>query len=127
MVGRASKDPRAWRGRARERKDVARAARRANPNASDWLFDRLVGGPRPPYRAQDFVHPELVGASLSEVLQRVEAELFDPTTGAGIFVFYNVGPLERFGKLDVVAFGRSQEEADAAVGERLPRLLGLGS
>ena len=91
------------------------------------LVDRLVGGPRPPYRAQDFVHPELVGASLSEVLQRVEAELFDPTTGAGIFVFYNVGPLERFGKLDVVAFGRSQEEADAAVGERLPRLLGLGS
>lgn len=89
------------------------------------LIDRLIAGPRPRYRAQDIVHCELRGAAFRDVLARAGSELFDPKTGRGTFIFYNVGPLERFGKLDVIAFGRTQGEADEAVAERLPRLLGL--
>ncbi len=89
------------------------------------LLDRLVSGPRPPNRAQDFVHPGLVGTSFLELLARVGDEIYDAATGRGRFIFYNTGPLERFGKLDVIALGRSQAEAEAAMEEELPRLLGL--
>ncbi len=98
------------------------------------LLDRLLGRPpdgpfaprRRPYRAQDLVHPGLVGTRFSELLEPVGEEAFDPATGRGRYLFYNVGPLERFGKLDVIALGRSQQEAEAALEEDLPRLLGLG-
>ena len=89
------------------------------------LLDRLVGLPRPPYRAQDLVHPRLVGASFTDLLDRVGEEAFNARTGRGRFVFYNTGPLADFGKLDVIAKGGSREEADAALEEDLPRLLGL--
>ena len=97
------------------------------------LLDRLLerqdnrpaGNPRPPYRAQDFVNPGLVGAPIGDILAAVGEDLFDPKTGKGRFVFYNVGPLDVFGKLDVIALGRSQDAAEAAVEEDLPRLLGL--
>lgn len=88
------------------------------------LVDRLFPGGRPPYRAQDFVHERLVGLSLGEVLARAGEELFEPRSGSGRYVFYNVGPLRRFGKLDVVAFGATQEEAEAALEEDLPSRLG---
>jgi len=90
------------------------------------LVERLTTGPRPPYRAQDWDHPDLVGAGVDDVLRRVGDDLYDARTGEGTFVFYNVGPLRRSGKLDVIAFGRTQEEAEAAIVERLPRLLGVG-
>jgi hypothetical protein len=92
------------------------------------LVDRVLGGSsRPPYRAQDFVHPGLVGASIEEVLERVGDEAYDVGTGQGRFLFYNIGPLAQFGKLDVVAMGATQEEAEAALEEDLPRILGLES
>ena len=91
------------------------------------LVDRLVGRPRPPYRAQDFVRPDLVGADLDDILARVGPDLYDPRTGQGTFVFYNAGPLAASGKLDVIALGRTQPEAEEALEERLPRLLGVGS
>ena len=43
----------------------------------------------------------------------------------GRFIFYNVGPLTRCGKLDVIALGRTPDEAEEALGSDLPRLLGL--
>jgi hypothetical protein len=89
------------------------------------LVDRLFPAERPMYRAQDFVHPSLIGMPFTEVLARTNGELFDPGTGQGRFIFYNVGPLARSGKLDVIALGRTKEETDEALLERLPRLLGL--
>ena len=89
------------------------------------LLDRLVEPPRPPYRAQDVVHPRLVGASFIELLEQVGDEVFDAGTGQGRFVFYNTGPLAGFGKIDVIAIGGSREEADTALEEDLPQLLGL--
>jgi hypothetical protein len=89
------------------------------------LVDRLVNGPRPPYWAQDFEHQGLVGVAFPEVLDRLLDELFDPVTGKGRYVFYNVGPLARHGKVDVIAFGRDNDEAEESVHEGLPRSLGL--
>ena len=91
------------------------------------LVDRLVRGQRPCYRAQDYMHRELIGVSFSEILRCVGDALYDPATARGRYVFYNVGPLARTGKFDVVAFGRTPQEADEALGDELPRLLGLQS
>ena len=90
------------------------------------LVDRLVDGrERPPYQAQDFVHDGLVGASLPEVLEAVGQDLFDRSSHQGRFTFYNVGPLAAHGKLDVIAFGDSVDEAHEAIEVVLPSLLGL--
>jgi hypothetical protein len=89
------------------------------------LVDRLMGSPRPPYRAQDFVHADLVGVAFTEILERVGDSLYDPTTGRGRFIFYNVGPLAGSGKIDVIAIGKTQEEAETALEEELPALLRL--
>ncbi|MGE0709338.1 MAG: hypothetical protein AB7N76_34990 [Planctomycetota bacterium] len=88
------------------------------------LVDRLVRGPRPPYRAQDLQRDALVGATLDDVLRAVGDELYRPGRG-GRFAFYNVNPLTPSGKLDVIAFGRCQAEAEDALLEDLPRLLGV--
>jgi hypothetical protein len=89
------------------------------------LVDRLLPGPRPPYRAQDFDRPALIGVSFPEILERVGEEAFDPRTARGRFIFYNVGPLERFGKLDVISLGATQREAEDGLTRRLPELLGV--
>ena len=89
------------------------------------LVDRLVSGPRPPYRAQDFTHRGLVGLPLTELLARVGDDLFDQATERGRFILYNVGPLAPVGKLDVIALGQSQDEAETALLEDFPRLLGV--
>jgi len=89
------------------------------------LLDRLGRVPRPPYRAQDFMHHDLVGVGFPEILERVGDALYDPATGAGHFIFYNVGPLARNGKFDVIAIGRTIDEAEILLGEDLPRRLGL--
>jgi hypothetical protein len=89
------------------------------------FLDRLLGAPRPSYRAQDVVDPGLVGTSFRQVLEVVGEEAYDVRTGGGSYIFYNTGPLAEFGKLDVIALGSSQEAADAALEEDLPRLLGL--
>lgn len=89
------------------------------------LVDRLVDGERPPYIAQDYVHPELVGVGLAHILEAVGDELFDPETGEGRFVFYNCGPLAKKGKLDVISFGQTPADAQEGVQQVLPELLGL--
>ncbi|MFB6376143.1 MAG: hypothetical protein ABEN55_24165, partial [Bradymonadaceae bacterium] len=89
------------------------------------FVDRLVGGERPPYVAMDFVHPDLVGAEFPEILEATEDHWYDPSTGGGRFVFYNVGPLDKSGKLDVISFGDDIEDARKGTKEILPDLLGL--
>ena len=89
------------------------------------FVDRLVPGPRPPYRAQDFVHPDLVGVQFSDLLSRVGDALYDPASRRGRFVFYNVNCLPLVGKIDVIALGETQAEAEAAMMETLPALLEL--
>jgi hypothetical protein len=90
------------------------------------LLDRLVGAPRPRYRAQDFVRPELVGASFLELLAAVGDAAWSAETGRGRYLFYNTGPLAGHGKIDVISLGRTQEEAEEGLEVGLPRLLGLG-
>lgn len=90
------------------------------------LVDRLVSGPRPPYRAQDFQSAELIGVPFAEVLRRVGDELYRPATRSGRFAFYNTGPLAKTGKLDVICFGPTQAAAERGLLEDLPRLLGVG-
>jgi hypothetical protein len=89
------------------------------------LVDRLVPGPRPAYWAQDYMHHDLVGVGFPEILRRVGDALYDPKTRRGRYVFYNVGPLKRNGKFDVIAFGETPEEAERSIQEDLPRRLGL--
>ena len=89
------------------------------------LLDRLLGGPRPPYRAQDFVRPGLIGTTFKEILAAVGSDLYEPAAGTGRFIFYNVGPLHAYGKLDVISIGRTQQEAEEGILEVLPRRLGV--
>ena len=91
------------------------------------LVDRLVTrsrGFRPAYRAQYVTASRLAGARFADLLQLVGDDAFDPVRGTGRFVFYNVGPLAAFGKLDVIALGDTQDAAERAMTESLPRLLG---
>jgi len=90
------------------------------------FVDRLMAGrSRPPYRAQDFIHEGLIGANFGDLVEQVGADAYDVKTGAGRFIFYNTGPLETHGKLDVIAMGETQQEAEAALEQDLPRILGL--
>jgi hypothetical protein len=89
------------------------------------FLDRLFPDGRPPYRARDFVHPDLVGVPFTELLERVAKAAWDRRSREGTFLFYNTGPLEEFGKLDVIALGTTQAEADRALEEELPRMWGL--
>lgn len=89
------------------------------------LLDRLLHGPRPPYRAQDVVFPELVGASLPDLLELAGDLTFRTDTGEGRFIFYNLGPLHAHGKFDVISIGADQADAERGVLEILPERLGL--
>ncbi len=89
------------------------------------LVDRLVQGPRPSYWAQDFMHHGLIGATFPEILERTGDAVYDPATGTGRYIFYNVGPLALNGKLDVIALGASAAEAEENVKLDFPRRLGL--
>jgi hypothetical protein len=89
------------------------------------FLDRLLGGARPPYRAQDVVFPALVGARLEDLLALVGELAFDPKTRSGRFVFYNVGPVGAHGKLDVISIGSDIEDAERGMLEILPERLGV--
>lgn len=89
------------------------------------LLDRLWQAPRPPYRAQDVVFPELVGARLPDLLALSDDLLFRPETRQGRFIFYNLGPLPRHGKFDVISIGADQRDAERAMIELLPQRLGV--
>ena len=95
------------------------------PSTPMALMDRLFPQGRPPYRARDFVHPDLEGVGFGDLLAVVGAEAWDYRSGKGKYLFYNTGPMRGFGKLDVIAIGATQSEADDALEEDLPRLLGL--
>ncbi len=89
------------------------------------LVDRLFPDGRPPYQAQDVVHPELAGLTFERLLARFGDSVLDRGPGEGRFLLYNVGPLERYGKFDVVALGSSRAHVEEAMTVELPRLLGL--
>ncbi len=89
------------------------------------LVDRLISGPRPPYRAQDVMSQALTGVPFAEIVREINQHLFNKSTGRGDFVLYNPGPLALVGKIDVIGFGATQQEAEEAVEERLPRILGI--
>lgn len=87
------------------------------------LLDRLFRGPRPAYRAQDVVFAELAGARLPDLLEWVGELLFRASTQQGRFIFYNLGPLPRHGKFDVISIGADQADAERGLLELLPRRL----
>ena len=89
------------------------------------LIDRVIPGDRPAYRAQDFVHPDLVGVPFQEIADRIGDHLLDVRKGEGQLLLYNVGPLKDSGKFDVVGIAATAGEADRLLEETLPRLLGL--
>ncbi|MXW01883.1 MAG: hypothetical protein F4000_10790 [Holophagales bacterium] len=89
------------------------------------LVDRLYPGGRPPYQAQAFVHPELVGTTFRQLLARFGDTVLDRGSEAGRFLLYNVGPLRQFGKFDVVALGSSRSHVDELMTVELSRRLGL--
>jgi hypothetical protein len=89
------------------------------------LVDRVVSGPRPPYRAQDIVHPQLVGVSFEDLVETLGDELYDYRTERGRYLLYNVGPLPQFGKLGAIALADTQAEADEALQYELLRRLGI--
>ena len=88
------------------------------------LLDRLLEGPRPAYRAQDVVYPELVGATFRDLLELAGDVMFRKDSGRGRFIFYNVGPLAGHGKFDVISIGTDQEDAERGMLEILPECLG---
>lgn len=97
------------------------------------LVDRVFGvepgaerDTRPTYRAQDLVLPELVGLPFLELLRRVGDQVFDHASGRGRFLFYNLGPLQEHGKVDVIAVGSTSREADWALETLLPELIRAG-
>jgi hypothetical protein len=89
------------------------------------LLDRLLQGPRPPYRAQDVVFSKLIGARLADLLELVGELVFRSDTGKGRFIFYNLGPLDQHGKFDVISIGTDQDDAERGMVEILPAALGL--
>ncbi|MGB5193880.1 MAG: hypothetical protein WBN70_12930 [Polyangiales bacterium] len=88
------------------------------------LLDRLIEGPRPAYRAQDVVYPELVGAKFRDLLELANDVVFRKDSGRGRFIFYNVGPLAGHGKFDVISIGTNQVDAERGILEILPECLG---
>ena len=84
------------------------------------LVDRVVVGPRPPYRAQEVVSPRLVGESFEDLASALGDHLFDHRTRHGRYLLYNIGPLQRFGKQRIVALGSIQAEAAEALQSDLP-------
>lgn len=94
-----------------------------------FLVDRLGWGDargRRPYHAQDFVHPDLVGATFLELRKALSHLLYDPRTGQGRFVLYNVGPLEADGKFDIISLGDTPADAVEGIEKVLPDALGIG-
>ncbi len=89
------------------------------------LLDRLFEGPRPPYRAQDVVFPQLVGSRLEDLLELAGARAFRAGHGRGRFIFYNLGPLGQHGKFDVISIGTDQQDAERDIEQILPASLGL--
>lgn len=89
------------------------------------LLDRLVRGPRPPYRAQDVVYPHLIGARFDDLLERLGDLIFDARSRRGRFILYNMGPLDGHGKFDVISIGADQDDAERGMLDILAERLGV--
>ena len=89
------------------------------------LLDRILHGPRPSYRAQDVIYPELIGARVPDLLELLGDMVFRTDTGKGRFIVYNLGPLEAHGKFDIISIGADQNDAERGALEILPERLGL--
>ena len=87
------------------------------------LVDRLFGDERPSYVAQDWMSDALVGMRFEDLAARLGPHLYDPSTGAGRFILYNVGPLKGRGKFDVIGLGADPDDAWSGVRDLLPTLL----
>lgn len=87
------------------------------------LVDRLFPDGRPSYVAQDWMSDSLVGMKFQDLTERLGEHLFDPSTGRGRFILYNVGPLAGRGKFDVIGLGADPDDAWSAVRDLLPTLL----
>ncbi|OJH34298.1 hypothetical protein BON30_44095 [Cystobacter ferrugineus] len=87
-----------------------------------FLVDRLCGAPRPAYVAMDHIDPEIAGTPFPVVLSRVGEHLYDPSACTGRYIFYNAGPLEDKGKLDVIALGATPDDAQRALADVGPLL-----
>jgi hypothetical protein len=71
------------------------------------------------------VFPELIGASLPDLLELAGDLRFQTESSQGRFIFYNLGPLHDHGKFDVISIGVDQADAERGVLEILPKRLGL--
>lgn len=88
------------------------------------LLDRLFPDGRPPYRARDFVAEELKGIAFEDLLRRLGDRVWRADNPGGRYVLYNVGCLAPYGKLDVIALGADDAEAEHALEVAFPEALG---
>ncbi len=92
------------------------------------LVDRLLDFPesRPDYIATDYYLPDSHAAmTFGDLRQALDEHLFDPLTGDGRFVLYNVGPLSECAKFDIISFGDDPEDARHGLQHILPSTLGF--
>ena len=66
------------------------------------------------------------GSPTFTLVTALDDHLFDHRTQRGRYLLYNVGPLQRFGKLAVIALASTQADADGALERDLPLRLGIG-
>ncbi len=93
------------------------------------LVDRLLDFPdsRPAYVATDYYLPDpLIGMTFGDLVEALGNHLFDPDTGDGRFILYNVGPLNECGKFDIISLGDDPEDARHGLDQLLPQSLGIG-
>ena len=64
--------------------------------------------------------------TFEELVDRLGSSLYDASTGQGQFVLYNVGCLERHGKLDVIALGATEAESESLLEDAFPQVAGFG-
>lgn len=91
------------------------------------LVDRLVpyNGKRPAYVATDYFLPDSAqGMDFSDLTEALKPDLYSPKTDDGRFILYNVGPLDEYGKFDVISLGDDPDDAQRGLDEILPERLG---
>ena len=89
------------------------------------LVERLRGPERGAYRARDVVSESLQGMTFEGLVDRLDGSLYNAATKQGHFVLYNVGCLERHGKLDVIALGATEAESESLLEDEFPQVAGF--
>ena len=88
-----------------------------------YLVDRIFPKQRPAYIAKDVQSDTWVGCTFKELAHRFGKTLYNPATGQGTYILYNVGCLETSGKFDVIAIGSTPAEAKKAMMNDLPTII----